>query len=150
MPDDTTTRYTVLLVDDNPDLLRALSLSLEALGNFNIVSAEDGVRGLEQFYTHHPDCIVIDVKMPGLDGYQLVQALRGDPESEATPLVMLTALAQERDQFIGLAVGADQYLVKPVKPQDLAAAIRVAIATSRDERLRRMQRLLDEPPQRQE
>ena len=137
-------RLTVLLIDDNPDLLRALSLSLEVLGNFHVVSATHGLEGLEKFFEAKPACVVIDVKMPELDGYQLVQALRGDPESEATPLIILTALAQDRDKFAGLAVGADAYLVKPTKPQDLIAAIRRVITTGVAERSRRLRQLAEE------
>ena len=140
------TRHTILLVDDNPDLLKALTISLEELGNFKVVGAIDGVEGLEQFYAVRPQCMVIDIKMPGLDGYQLVRALRGDPETWDTPLVVLTALAQDRDRFAGLAAGADAYLVKPVKPQDLAAAIHQAIAVSAQDRLRRLRDMVDAPP----
>ena len=138
-------RYTVLLVDDNTDLLRALTVTLEVMGNFTVIGATDGVQGLERFFEARPDCVVIDIKMPGLDGYQLVKALRGDPESGATPLIVLTALAQDEDRFAGLAVGADAYLVKPVKPQDLAAAIHQAVATNAAERTRRLRELAESP-----
>src|SRR6478672_9932613 len=100
--------YTVLIVDDDPDLLQLLTDGLELLGNFRVVQAVDGIQGLEQFFVVRPDCMIIDIKMPGLDGYQLVRALRGDPESAATPLILLTALAQDQHQFAGLALGADQ------------------------------------------
>jgi two-component system, OmpR family, alkaline phosphatase synthesis response regulator PhoP len=140
------TRYTILLVDDNPDLLKALTITLSALGNFNVATATDGGEGLEQFYSVRPDCMVIDIRMPGVDGYQLVRALRGDPETWDTPMVILTALAQDRDQFAGFAAGADAYLVKPVKPQDLAAAIRHAIATTAQQREQRMRDLVDKAP----
>jgi CheY-like chemotaxis protein len=139
-------RYKVLLIDDNVSLLQALAFSLEELGNFDVVSAEDGATGLEKVIETQPHCVVIDVRMPGLDGYQLVQALRGDQETADIPLVMLTAMAQDRDRFTGLAVGADRYLTKPVKPQDLALAIRQAIETSAAERLRRYQQLAQEEP----
>lgn len=140
--------YTVLLVDDNQDLLLALSLALEELGGFRVVCASDGIEGLERFDETHPDCVVIDVKMPGLTGYQLVRAFRGDGSTMETPLIMLTALAQEKDQFAGLAVGADVYLVKPVKPQLLAATIHQVIKVSSQERLRRYQELVEreDPP----
>jgi CheY-like chemotaxis protein len=139
-------RYKVLLIDDNVSLLQALAFSLEELGNFDVVSAEDGATGLEKVIETQPNCVVIDVRMPGLDGYQLVQALRGDQETADIPLVMLTAMAQDRDRFTGLAVGADTYLTKPVKPQDLAQAIRQAIETSAAERIRRYQQLAQEEP----
>src|SRR5262245_46269686 len=107
-------RYTVLVVDDDPDLLQSLTDGLELLGNFNVVNARNGEQGLERFYETRPDCMIIDVKMPGLDGYQLVRVLRGDPDSASTPLIILTALAQEQNQFAGLALGADEFLVKLV------------------------------------
>jgi DNA-binding response OmpR family regulator len=81
--------------------------------------------------------------MPGLDGYQLVKALRGDPESAQTPLIFLTALAQERARFAGFAAGIDQYLVKPVKPQELVAAVKQAITVGDGERRERQRSLLD-------
>jgi DNA-binding response OmpR family regulator len=135
--------YTVLLVDDNQDLLQAMSFALEELGGFRVIRASDGIEGLERFYETNPDCVVIDVKMPGLTGYQLVRAFRGDSASMETPLIMLTALAQDKDQFAGMAVGADVYLVKPVKPQVLAATIHQAIKESPQERVRRFQELVD-------
>lgn len=135
--------YTVLLVDDNRDLLRAMSFALEELGGFRVICASDGIEGLECFYDNNPDCVVIDVKMPGLTGYQLIRAFRGDSTSMDTPLIMLTALAQDKDQFAGLAVGADVYLVKPVKPQVLAATIHRLIKESPQERTRRFQELVD-------
>jgi CheY-like chemotaxis protein len=137
----------VLLVDDNVDLLELLARSLQHLGGFDVVRAEDGVSGLEQALTVRPACIVIDVMMPGLDGYQLVRALRGDPASADIPIILMTALAQDANRLAGLVAGADQYLVKPVKPQDLIAAIHRAIALSREERQRRLQELAEEDEQ---
>lgn len=126
--------YTVLIVDDDPDLLQLLTDGLELLGNFRVVQAVDGIQGLEQYFEVHPDCMIIDVVMPGLDGYQLVKALRGDPASAETPLIMLTALAQDRDEFVGLAAGADQYLVKPVKLRSLVEAVQRAVEITSAER----------------
>ncbi len=135
---------TVLIVDDDPDLLQLLTDGLELLGNFTVVSATDGIQALERFYETRPDCMVIDVKMPGLNGYQLVRALRGDPDSAATPLIILSALAQDQQQFAGLALGADDYLVKLVDIQDVVAAVQRAVLIDPDERQRRMQALLDQ------
>lgn len=135
--------YTVLLVDDNLDLLRALQFALEELSGFHVICANDGIEGLERFYDLRPDCVVIDVKMPGMTGYQLMRAFRGDSDSLETPLIMLTALAQDKDQFAGLAVGADVYLTKPVKPQVLAETIHRVIAEGPQERIRRFQELVD-------
>lgn len=136
--------HTILVVDDNPDLRELIADSLTMLGNFHVVKAENGIIGLERYFEVHPDCVVIDVKMPGLDGYQLVRALRGDPDSAATPLVILTALAQDKDRFAGLAAGADQYLLKPIKPLELVAAIRRAVTTGDEQRRRNLESLAGE------
>jgi CheY-like chemotaxis protein len=138
--------YTVLVVDDNPELLNLIAESLSLLGKFTVVTAVNGVEGLEKFYEVRPHCMVIDVKMPGLDGYQLVRALRGDPESADTPLVILTAMAQDKDRFMGMASGADQYLLKPIKPQVLVAAIQRAVTISADIRDEAIRRLAEQPP----
>jgi DNA-binding response OmpR family regulator len=129
-------------VDDDPNLLQLLTDGLEILGNFRVERAADGIQGLEQFFKTRPDCMIIDIKMPGLDGYQLVRALRGDPESAATPVILLTALAQERQQFAGLALGADQYLIKPITPRELVAAVQRALLIGETERQAQMQALI--------
>ena len=136
--------YTVLIVDDNPDLLEFLSMSLRHFGPFTIVGAANGIDGLEQALKLHPACVVIDVKMPGLNGYQLASTLRGDPATAAIPLVILTALALDKHQFIGLASGADRYLVKPVEPQDLAEVIEEVIAITQQERAQRFNKLVED------
>jgi CheY-like chemotaxis protein len=134
----------VLLVEDNQLLREMLLMVLPSLGGFPVVGAPDGDSGLEQCYALHPACVVIDVVMPGLNGYQLVRALRGDAETASIPLIILTALAHEQEQFAGLAAGADQYLLKPVKPQELVAAIQRAIALSEAERLRHWDVLVEQ------
>ena len=136
--------YAVLIVDDNRELLQLLTDTLEKLGQFRVATAVDGIEGLERYFEMRPDCMVIDIMMPGLDGYQLVKALRGDPESAQTPLIFLTALAQDRARFTGFAMGIDQYLVKPVKPQELVAAVRQAIAVGDTGRRERQRSLLED------
>lgn len=142
MSEVSTTRYTVLVVDDDQDLLHLLADGLELLGNFHVVTATNGIEGLEYFFEIRPDCMIIDVKMPGLDGYQLVRALRGDPESASTPLILLSALAQEQNQLAGLALGADDYLVKLVDIYEVVAAVQRAVHVSATEREQRMHALL--------
>ncbi len=131
----------VLLVDDIPDLLFAFALHLEQFEGMRVITAKDGLDGLERFFEVHPDCVVIDVKMPQLDGYQLTRALRGDPASAHIPLIMLTAMTQDHDRKIGLASGIDRYVAKPVKPSELAAIIRDVLrisAAERDQHLRQL------------
>ena len=81
--------------------------------------------------------------MPELNGYQLVRALRGDPQTAATPLIILTALTQDRERFIGLASGVDLFLTKPVLPFDLAQAILQVMTRTRAERQSAYLSLLD-------
>lgn len=137
--------FTVLIVDDNRELLDLITESLTLLGDYTVLTADNGADGLARAVETRPDCMVIDIKMPGLDGYQLVRALRGDPATAALPLVILTALTQDHYRIAGLLAGADQYLTKPITPPDLVAAIQGAIRLSEAERARRMDALLDEP-----
>jgi CheY-like chemotaxis protein len=141
---DPENRSTILVVDDNEDLLALIAESLRKLGPFTVVTASDGAQGLERYFEVHPDCVVIDVKMPGLDGYQLMKALRGDPYSRSTPLVILSAMAQPKDQLAGFLSGADEYVLKPIGPQGLVKVISTVIGRSEAERCRRQQALLDD------
>jgi two-component system alkaline phosphatase synthesis response regulator PhoP len=108
-----------------------------------VVTAQNGAIGLERFYDVRPQCVIIDVKMPELDGYQLVRVLRGDPETADTPLIILTAMAQDQNRLAGLVSGVDQYLIKPVTPRDLLAAIQKSLQATHDERLLRLRQLVE-------
>jgi DNA-binding response OmpR family regulator len=133
----------VLLVDDNEDLLDVLHEGLTNQG-FIVEVATDGAAGLERFFEMRPDCVVIDVKMPQINGYQLVRALRGDPDSASVPLLILTALPQDAERFKGLASGVDFFLLKPQTPTEIAEQIRRAMQISEAERQRRYLHLAEE------
>jgi CheY-like chemotaxis protein len=137
------TGYRVLIVDDNRDLLDLITTSLTMLGDYTVVTADNGADGLALAVELRPDCAVIDVKMPGIDGYQLVRALRGDPATSSLPLIILTALTQDHYRFAGLLAGADRYLTKPVTPTALVENIHEVVVLSESERERRLQALLD-------
>ena len=132
--DEPRPRWRILVVDDDPALLAALTEGLALLGHHEVVPARDGAEGLARFFEVRPDCIVVDVRMPGLNGYQLVRALRGDVATANVPIIMLSALVQDPDQVLGLLSGADAYLVKPVKMVDLIQAIEHAVHLSAEER----------------
>jgi DNA-binding response OmpR family regulator len=137
-------QITVLIVDDNQELLEVFRDGLPLAGPFTVLTAQDGAAGLQTYYDQRPDCVVIDIKMPNLDGYQLVRAFRGDPETVDTPLIVLTALPQEQAEFASLVAGSDQFLVKPIMPRELAGAIQRALLVSDEERVQRLQRLSDD------
>jgi DNA-binding response OmpR family regulator len=134
----------ILIVDDDLRMLAVLQTGLEELGGFSVATASDGERGLELFHSIHPAAVIIDVKMPGLDGYQLARAIRGDPATTNTPLVFLTAMAQDYDRFTGLAAGADIYLVKPVAPSELVERLHQALRLTDAAREQQFLRLADE------
>src|SRR5438270_344074 len=106
------TPIIVLLVDDQPDITETFQLHLERFEGCIVHTAADGAAGLEAYYaaSPRPDCVVLDLKMPALDGMQLTRALRGDPETADIPIILLTAYAQEHNRQLGELAGADFYL----------------------------------------
>jgi len=132
----------VLVIDDNPTIVELIKYAVNLQGMYQVLVAYDGVQGLETVYTEHPDCVIIDVKMPRMDGYQLVRCLRGDARTADTPMIILSAMTREQDQMTGLLSGVDEYLTKPFKPNALNAAIERVLRLTPAERQHRMDHLL--------
>lgn len=130
-----------LIIDDTATIVAYIRHVLLKLGYTNIVVAYDGIAGLEQFYNERPDCVIVDVKMPGLDGNQVVRTIRGDQSAANTPLIILSALHQPDERMTGLLSGVDEYLAKPVKPAALAAALDRVMKITPGEREARMNHL---------
>ncbi|GMV07151.1 MAG: DNA-binding response regulator [Gemmatimonadota bacterium] len=110
----------ILVVEDNPDLAYGLRNNLEIEGHVVSV-AEDGLEGLEAARTLAPDLVVLDLMLPGLDGYRVLQALRG--EGSQVPVLILTARGEETDKVLGFRLGADDYVTKPFGVLELLARV---------------------------
>jgi PAS domain S-box-containing protein len=124
-PSTSRSQHRILVADDNPDMRRYLGRLLEPHWNVEIVS--NGLEALECARAQTPDLILSDVMMPGLDGLQLLAALRADPQTRAVPVILLSARAGEGDTIEGLEAGADDYLVKPFTAAELLAHVRTTL-----------------------
>ncbi len=114
---------TVLVVDDEPRIVDLARDYLEHAG-FAVLTAGDGRSGLTAARTRHPDLVVLDLALPGMDGLVVARALRRDSE---VPIVMLTARDDELDRILGLELGADDYVTKPFSPRELVARVRAVL-----------------------
>ena len=119
--------HTLLVIDDEPAILELLRINFEMEG-FTVVSAVDGAQGLEQARAHRPDVIVSDIMMPGVDGLELLRALRRDPTTAAVPVILLSARAQNAEVQRGLELGADDYITKPFDPLELLDRVNAVLA----------------------
>jgi DNA-binding response OmpR family regulator len=135
--------HRVLVVDDDPDLLATIKQGLHLLGGYDVVVAHEGIAGLNAFFATPIDCLVVDLGMPGLNGYQLIRALRGDAQTAQAPIIVLSALAEEQVEVIGLLSGADAYLYKPVDLQTLIDTIERVLTMTAEQRLERDQALAE-------
>jgi len=121
----TPSEMTILVVDDEEDVVEIISHFLRQEG-FNVLTAYDGEAALEQA-TQNIDLVVLDVMLPGLDGFEVARRLRGRVETEMIPILFLTAKVEEEDQIEGLMAGGDAYLTKPVSPQVILANARAVL-----------------------
>lgn len=133
----------VLVIDDSTTVVEVVRHTLQLHGGFEVSVAYNGIEGLEKFYSETPDCVVVDVLMPGLDGNQVARSIRGDSRFANTPLVILSALHGENDIYTGLLSGVDAYLGKPFLPVELIAALERVMAITPEKRTERLELLAD-------
>ena len=113
----------VLVIDDEPPIRLLCRVNLEAEG-MEVVEASDGPTGLEKARNDEPDVILLDVMMPGLDGWQVAEELLDDERTSSIPIIFLTARAEVRDRARGLDLGGIDYITKPFNPVELAPLVR--------------------------
>jgi DNA-binding response OmpR family regulator len=116
----------ILVVEDEPDILRLVVHHLEREG-FRCRTAATGPDAVQAARAHRPDLVVLDVMLPGLDGFEVCRRLRADPGTAGVPIIMLTAKSEEVDRVVGLELGADDYVVKPFSPKELVARVRAVL-----------------------
>ncbi|MCB0832002.1 MAG: response regulator transcription factor [Bacteroidetes bacterium] len=114
---------TILCVDDEQDILDILSYNLRKEG-YTVFTADDGEKALQMAEKVKPDLVVIDIMMPGKDGLEVCKSLRNSSFGKDTPIMFLTAKADEIDEIIGLEFGADDYVTKPFSPRKIVARIK--------------------------
>ena len=111
----------ILVVDDEPNIVDILRFNLQREG-YEVIAAYDGPEGLDKALHQAPDLILLDVMLPGMDGFRVCEELR--KTDRLTPIIMLTAREEERDRVMGLELGADDYVVKPFSVRELLARVR--------------------------
>ena len=124
-------KETILIVEDEKDIVKMLEYNLGKEG-FKILSARDGETALELVGKEHPDLILLDLMLPGIDGLEVCKALKEEKRTTLIPIIMLTAKSQESDKVLGLELGADDYMTKPFSPRELIARIKAVLRRIKD------------------
>ena len=129
----------ILVVDDEARVVKLARDYLEQAG-FRVLSAADGITALAVSRRDRPDLIVLDLKLPGMDGLDVCRTIRRESD---VPIIMLTARVEEADRLIGLELGADDYITKPFSPRELVARVRTVLRRARGSHLTNLLRVAD-------
>ncbi|MBU1879119.1 MAG: response regulator transcription factor, partial [Chloroflexi bacterium] len=116
----------ILVVDDDIKIVRLVRAYLEQAG-YHVLTAHDGNAALLLMRQERPDLVVLDLMMPGRDGWDVTRIVRGDPDLAPTPIIMLTARIDDTDKILGLELGADDYITKPFNPREVVARARAVL-----------------------
>lgn len=117
----------VLVVDDEPNIVLSIEFLMEQAG-FEVTSAADGEQALEQVATHTPDVVLLDISLPGISGFDVLEALRTRSATALLPVIMLTAHGREVEREKGFALGANAYITKPFSTQTLVDQVQAVLA----------------------
>jgi two-component system alkaline phosphatase synthesis response regulator PhoP len=120
----------ILVIEDDPATSRLVDYSLRHEG-YEVLTASNGLEGIRKAHAEAPDLIILDVMLPGMDGFEICHRLRAEPDTARLPILMLSAKAQEIDRDTGLKVGADDYLSKPAAPAEIVSRVEKLLAKKR-------------------
>jgi DNA-binding response OmpR family regulator len=129
MPSQQRTAQRILVVDDDKEIVRLVQAYLEQAG-FQVLTAYDGETALHSLRRDRPDLVVLDLMLPGRDGWDVTRIVRGDSALAKTPIIMLTARVEDTDKIVGLELGADDYITKPFNPREVVARVRSVLRRS--------------------
>jgi len=121
----------ILLVEDEKDIIKMLEYNLKKEG-LKTLSVRNGEGAIDLARSQHPDLIILDLMLPGIDGLEVCKTLKGDSKTAAIPIIMLTAKSQESDKVVGLELGADDYMTKPFSPRELVARIKAVLRRDKE------------------
>jgi len=124
-------KVTILIVEDEKDIIKMLEYNLEKEG-FKTLSERNGEDALDSAHRDHPDLILLDLMLPGMDGLEVCKTLKSDTKTVSIPVIMLTAKSQESDKIVGLELGADDYMTKPFSPRELIARIKAVLRRGKE------------------
>jgi DNA-binding response OmpR family regulator len=126
----------ILVVDDDPTMVKLINVNLK-LNNYSVVEATSGEQALDVVDAEGLDLVVLDIMMPGVDGWEVLKRIRSNPETQEMPVILVTAKTQDSDVIRGWELGADEYVIKPFNPLLLVEVIKMVLDRSYDERLER-------------
>lgn len=120
------TKTKILVVEDELDILQLIAHNLKS-ADFDVLTAQEGYEALSVAKNHLPQLIILDLMIPGLDGFEVCKELKRSPVTKDIPVLMLTARGEEVDRIVGLELGADDYVVKPFSPRELILRVRAIL-----------------------
>jgi DNA-binding response OmpR family regulator len=116
----------ILVIEDEPDILEVIQYNLEREGH-KVIACRDGELGLSRSRTDNPDLVILDLMLPGMDGFEVCRQVKSDPVTRTIPIIMVTAKDSVSDVVLGLGIGADDYITKPFSPRELVARVEVVL-----------------------
>lgn len=117
----------IMIVDDDPNIGLLVEMTLRKKGNFDIINCSSGEMALERLAKEQPDLILLDIMMPGIDGYEVCRTIKESPETKFISVIMLSARREMGDKIKGMDLGADDYIVKPFDPDELLSRVKARL-----------------------